>query len=72
MKNKYIQSEYFRQQQLQRVKNKSKEQRNIWFEDKLQEELKLLKNKREYQRNMRLKDMPQREQGNMRLKDKRQ
>ena len=46
MKNKYTQSEYFRQQQLQRVKNKSKEQRNIWFEDKLQEELKLLKNKR--------------------------
>ena len=45
MKNKYIQSEYFRQQQLQRVKSKSKEQRNIWFEDKLQEEFKLHKTK---------------------------
>jgi hypothetical protein len=35
MKNKNILSEY-RQRQLQPVKNKSKEQRNIRFEDKRQ------------------------------------
>ena len=46
MENKYIYSEYFHQQQLQRVKNKSGEQRNIRLEDKRQQELKLLKNQR--------------------------
>ena len=59
MKDKYVESEYFRQQQLQRVESKSEEQRNMRIEHKRHQELKLLKNKGKEQRNIRLKDMPQ-------------
>ena len=59
-----------RQQELQQVKNKSEEQRNMRLQDLQQQGVERIKNVSEEQRNMRPKDVPQHEQRNMRLEDR--